>query len=222
MTSDKAAGRTLGELRDYLVRQLNSALRRPGMFGGEIALRLYSDALAFADGRDDWRAAEAALQARGSFVSTGVTGAVARLFGGNSADVMASVYAEVARNYDWLDLDRVMPSSEYARLRDMVRPWCLHDRSQADVLAEFGPPSMRLGPSSPRSPKTLAYGTARPEDPLIFFHLGRAAADAGEPAPDAQPALLAVRFDGATFSDGFTFTPAGAAFRDHRPGPDAP
>jgi hypothetical protein len=221
VTSDKAASRTIGEVRDCLVRQLNSALRRPGMFGGEIALRLYSGALAFADGRDDWRATESALQARGAFISTGVTGAVARLFGANSADVMASVYAEVAHDYGWLDLDRVMSPADYGRMRDMVRPWCARDRSQADVLAEFGPPSVRLGPSSPRFPKTLAYGTARPEDPLIFFHLGSAAADAGEPATDARPALLAVRFDGATFIDGFTFTPAGAAYRDHLHGPDA-
>ncbi|MDP4502035.1 hypothetical protein [Nonomuraea turcica] len=32
--------RSSAEIRAYLKAQLNEALRRPGMFGGEIALRL--------------------------------------------------------------------------------------------------------------------------------------------------------------------------------------
>ncbi|MFD5922279.1 hypothetical protein ACFVYP_36675 [Kitasatospora sp. NPDC058201] len=42
-------GRTAREVREYLLTQLNGALRRPGMCGGETTLRLYLDAVAFAD-----------------------------------------------------------------------------------------------------------------------------------------------------------------------------
>ncbi|WP_174361945.1 hypothetical protein [Nocardia brevicatena] len=44
--------RSATEIRDYLVGRLNSALRRPGMFGGEIALRLLLDHLVYAEHQD--------------------------------------------------------------------------------------------------------------------------------------------------------------------------
>jgi hypothetical protein len=50
-TGDKG-GRTAEEMRNYLLTQLNSALRRPGMYGGEVAIRLFLDAVAFADDRE--------------------------------------------------------------------------------------------------------------------------------------------------------------------------
>jgi hypothetical protein len=50
-TGDKG-GRTAEEMRNYLLTQLNSALRRPGMYGGEVAIRLFWDAVAFADDRE--------------------------------------------------------------------------------------------------------------------------------------------------------------------------
>ena len=92
MTSDAEASRTAGDIRDYLLQQLNFALRRPGMFGAEMALRLYCDAIAFID-RGELQLAEdlRALQSREAFVSTGVTGAVERVLGYGAEDVMASV-----------------------------------------------------------------------------------------------------------------------------------
>ncbi|MEV8626013.1 hypothetical protein [Streptomyces sp. NPDC051079] len=41
--------RTAQEVHDYLLTHLNDALHRPGMYGGEMAIRLYLDAVAFAD-----------------------------------------------------------------------------------------------------------------------------------------------------------------------------
>jgi len=39
-----------GDVRNYLVAELNATLRWPGMYGGEMAMRLYLDAVAFAHG----------------------------------------------------------------------------------------------------------------------------------------------------------------------------
>lgn len=217
MTGDAGTGRTLGDVRDYLRRQLNSALRRPGMFGGEIALRLCLDAMAFADGAERlWDEELAALRSRGAFVSTGVTGAVERVLGQRAEDVMASVYAEIAHRHGWLTLDEELSPTEYDRIRETFRPWCARDRSHGDVLAEFGPPSVLLGKSNPRYPKTLAYGTGRPADPLVFLHLWNGAepgATTTWPPDHPEPLLLAARCDGARFTDGFTFTPNGATRR---------
>ena len=112
MTSEAEASRTAGDIRDYLLRQLNSALRRPGMFGAEIALRLYFDAIAFTDrGERAWAEDRSALRSREAFVSTGVTGAVERALGHRAEDVMASVYAEIAHQHAWLTLDSNLPEA---------------------------------------------------------------------------------------------------------------
>jgi hypothetical protein len=82
-------------VRGYLLQQLNSALRRPGMYGGESAILLLLDAIAFTDGAERPLAgARAALKSRGAALPTGVTGAVGRVLGYRAEDVMASVYAE--------------------------------------------------------------------------------------------------------------------------------
>src|SRR5262245_43407511 len=112
MTSDAEASRTAGAIRGYLLQQLNSALRRPGMFGGEIALRLYCDAIAFTDRGERLLAEDlSALQSREACTSTGVTGAVERVLGHRAEDVMASVYAEIAHQHAWLTLDGNLPDA---------------------------------------------------------------------------------------------------------------
>jgi hypothetical protein len=188
------------------------------MFGGEIALRLYFDAIAFVDDCEHlWGEDLAALKSRGAFVSTGVTGAVQRVLGQGTEDVMASVYAEIAHRRTWLTLDEELSPAEYDHMRETFRPWCAHDRSHGDVLAVFGPPSMLLGGSNPLYPKTLAYGTARPGDPLIFFHLWNGTEPGTTttwPPDHREPLLLATRCAGERFIDGFTFTPKGAARRE--------
>jgi hypothetical protein len=84
-------------------------------------------------------------------------------------------------------------------------------------LAEFGEPSMLIGGSNPRYPKTLVYAAAHADSPLIFFHLwngGRPEADTYSYSPEhPQPVLLAARCGGARFVDGFFFTPIGSARR---------
>lgn len=201
-----------GTLRDYLIRQLNFALRKPGMAGGEIVIRVNCDALAFADSGDgSWREAERALQARGAFTATGTTGAFLRLLGVTSDDYMASVYAEVAHERGWLILDRAISGTEYDRIRGTISQWCTRDRSQADIVDEFGSPSAVLGRTRPHDTKTFVYGTARAEDPLVLFHLWN---EGGIPEEgSAGPVLLAARRDGEGFAEGFVFTPSGIAHR---------
>jgi hypothetical protein len=42
------------DVREYLLGTLNEALRRPGMFGGELSLRIYLDAVAFTYGNPNF------------------------------------------------------------------------------------------------------------------------------------------------------------------------
>jgi hypothetical protein len=60
------------EIRDFLVDQLNLMLRRPGMYGGEMAILLATDHLAYIErGEDAWAAGLEAMRDRGAFVCTG-------------------------------------------------------------------------------------------------------------------------------------------------------
>jgi hypothetical protein len=217
MTSDAGAGRTAGDIRGYLLQQLNSALRRPGMFGGEIALRLYFDAIAFTYCSERlWADDLSALQSREAFVSTGVTGAVERVLGHRAEHVMASVYAEIAHQHGWLTLDSNLPEASYGRILDRLPAWCAQDRSHSEIIAEFGEPSMLIGGSNPRYPKTLAYATAHAASPLIFFHLWNGTQPGKAinwPPEHPEPILLAARHGGTRFIDGFIFTPAGSVRR---------
>jgi len=216
-TSETGVSRTADDIRDYLIRQLNSALRRPGMFGAEPALRLYFDALAFTDrGEQAWAGDLSALRSREAFISTGVSGAVERVLGHRAEDVMASVYADIARQRAWLTVDKTLAEAAYGRIRNRLPAWCAKDRTHSEVIAEFGDPSMLIGGSNRLYPKTLVYAAADADSPLIFFHLWngrRADAAANAPREHPQPILLAARYGGARFIDGFIFTPAGSARR---------
>jgi hypothetical protein len=217
MASETGASRTADDIRDYLLRQLNSALRRPEMFGAETALRLYFEALAFTDRAEQaWAEDLSALRSREAFIPTGVTGAVERVLGHRAADVMASVYAEIARQRAWLTLGNSLPEADHGRIRSRLPAWCAQDRRHSEVIAEFGEPSMLIGGSNPLYPKTLVYATAHTDSPLIFFHLwnGRQpGASTNWPPEHPEPILLAARRGGARFIDGFIFTPTGSARR---------
>jgi hypothetical protein len=109
-------------------------------------------------------------------------------------------------------LDNNLPEADYARIRNRLPAWCAQDRSHSDVLAEFGAPSMLIGGSNPRFPKTLAYATTHRDSPLIFFHLWNGkqpGAGTNWPPDHPEPILLAARCGGAKFIDGFIFTPTG-------------
>lgn len=187
------------------------------MYGAETALHLYFDAIAFTDHAERlWASDQAALKSREAFIPTGVTGAVERALGHRADDVMASVYAEIARRHAWLTVDSNLPEADHGRIRNQLPAWCAQDRSHSEVIGEFGEPSMLIGGSNPRYPKTLVYATARTDSPLVFFHLWngtRPGASATWPPEHPEPVLLAARYGGARFIDGFIFTPAGAARR---------
>ncbi|MFI7469455.1 hypothetical protein [Nonomuraea sp. NPDC049646] len=209
--------RTVQELHRYLLNQLNAVLRRPGMFGGEMALRLYLDAMAFADDREAlWREEMEQLRIRECFLSTGVRGAFRLLWEDDHEGAVSSVYAEIAHRRGWLELDRTLSSAEYDEILRTSTSWCGQDRFLSEVHTTFGPPSVLFGGANPNFPKTLAYCTNRPEDPLICFHLWNGFAsplDGRSPPVHAEPALLAIRSGGARFIDGFTFTPEGTSRR---------
>lgn len=211
---------SLDEVRQHHLDQVNAALRRPGMYGDETALLLLIDALAFVEGQvPAWHAERDRLSADGAFTALGVRGAYNQILPDDQRhyDAVASIYAEIAHRRDWLILDRALSGVDYDRLRDTVEAWCSRDRSFADVLATFGDPSVRLGSGNPYFPKTLAYTTDEPTDPLICFHLWNAFDQTAQaedlPSIHPEPVLLAVRHRTGRFLDTFTFTPEGARRR---------
>ncbi|MFF5260473.1 hypothetical protein ACFY4C_16125 [Actinomadura viridis] len=192
---------------------MNLALRRPGMYGGEPALRLILNHLLFVErAQDDWGERQISLERRGAWTSTGVTGAFRLLLPGPHEHAMASVYAEYAHARGWLAPDRVLTATEHAALRAAARSWVHCDRVWADVTAEFGPPSVHLGGTNPLYGKVLAYLSEDPGDPIVFFHLwngGGPGRQGAWPPEREEPILLAVRFGDGPFSETFTFTPEG-------------
>ncbi|MFI5823740.1 hypothetical protein ACIA8I_32330 [Streptomyces rishiriensis] len=211
-------GRTAQEVLSYLVTNLNGALRRPGMYGGEMAIRLYLDAVAFADASEQaWQQELKDLQTRRGSSSTGVRGAFQDLWGDAHEGAVASVYAEIAHRQGWLRLDRTLTSAEYDEIRRVTETWCRDDRLLSDVVTAFGPPSVLFGGNNPNYPKTLAYATDRRDDPLLCFHLWNSFApgpSSSSASVHAEPVLWAFRDGGTLFTDGFTFTPEGTVRRD--------
>jgi hypothetical protein len=228
--SDPALPRTTaGDLRGYLLTQFNQALRRLGLYGGEDALLLLADALAFADAcQPEWSETIAGLRADGAATSARVRGAFQGLWGDQKPsphDAVASVYAEAALPSGWVTLDRPLDRREYDDLDRSSGLWAAQDRTLTDVLAAFGPPSIWFGGTNPYYPQTLGYTTAPAVRPiadggppaLICFHLWNRPQPAAAPrrAVHDEPVLLAVRHPGRgrPFADHFTVTPAGARHR---------
>jgi hypothetical protein len=110
--------RTSAEIRAYLKTRLNQALRRPGMFGGEMALRLLLVHLAYAEHEDqEWARALRTLESRGAFNSLGMTGALSTVLPVPCQDAVASIYAELAQDHGWLHADTTLTAEEHASLR---------------------------------------------------------------------------------------------------------
>ncbi len=203
------------EIHAYLVEQLNSALRRPGMFSQrDAALRMLVDHLLFVERQPEvWAEERRSWASRGAAgSSTGLGGMFEELMpGGYDQNCVASVYAEFAHRRGWLRPDRLLPADEHRALRARVRPWAQTDRSWADVLSEFGPPSILCGGASPLYSKTLGYLGEDPEEPMVFFHLWNGSTTAAESTWHEldEPVLLAVRFADTPFDEAFTFSPEG-------------
>jgi hypothetical protein len=210
--------RTVQEVLDYLITRLNGALRRPGMYGSELAIRLFLDAVAFADAAEQaWQKELEGLRTRRALSATGVAGAFLDLWGDAHEGSVASVYAEIAHRQGWLRLDRTLTSAEHDVIRRVSATWCRKDRLLSDIVTAFGPPSVLFGGNNPNYPKTLAYATDRPDDGLLCFHLWNSFVPSPSPSSasvHAEPVLWAFR-DGGTllFTDGFIFTPEGSACR---------
>jgi hypothetical protein len=211
------------EIHAYLVDQLNLALRHPGMFSqGDAALRMLMDHLLFVECQPEALAEEQrAWASRGAWTSTGVAGLFKELMpGGYDQHCVASVYAEFAHRRGWLRPDRLLSAGEHHALRARVRSWAQVDRSWADVMSEFGPPSILCGGTSPLYSKTLGYLGEDPDESMVFFHLW----NGSTPAPEStwpeleEPVLLAVRFGDAPFDEAFIYTPEG---QRRRPEPDS-
>jgi hypothetical protein len=208
--ADKESMPVLEEVREHFLAELNLSLRRSGMYGGEVALRFCLDAVGFIAGHPHLVKEESlSLKSRGAFFSSGVQSAFRHLWGTATDDMIASVYAEIARQYGWLRLDRPLSQVEYEEVASVIDAWCDHDHGLSDILAAFGSPSIQFGGGNPRFPNTLAYMTKEPDSPSLSFHLWNGFSQGMNEAEYSEPVLLAIRREGGRFTDSFTFTPAG-------------
>ncbi len=72
---------TAQEIYDHLIDQLNLALRRPGMFGGEVALRILIDHVLFVERRPEaWSQLKQSWEEQGLWTSFGPSGAFQDVF----------------------------------------------------------------------------------------------------------------------------------------------
>ncbi|MFJ6950691.1 hypothetical protein [Micromonospora aurantiaca (nom. illeg.)] len=215
MKADATGRRSLDEVREYQVTRLNHALRRPGMWGGETALRLLMDAVAFVDGLDEvWQAECEQLRARGAVNSLGVRGAFSEILPGYRDDgAVASVYADIAWRHGWLKVDRTLSADDFQRLRDEATRWCAQDRYLDEALVELGAPAVLFGGGNPCYPKTLAYAADRATGLICLHFAGTCDWNTTQPQPESPPVLLAIRHGDGTFADTFTLTPTGSTYR---------
>ncbi|MFE4057821.1 hypothetical protein ACFXP3_16240 [Streptomyces sp. NPDC059096] len=201
------------EIHDHLVDQLNLALRRPGMYGGEVAFRILVDHLLFVGRQPEaWDQLKQSWEEQGLWTPIGPGGAFQDVFPAQGGCYeVASAYAEFARRRGWLKPDRVLTAEEYESITGRVREWAAADRTWADVTAEFGPPSALFGGNNPLYGKTLSYLSEDPQQSAVVFRLWNGSEPGTEPWPPehAQPLLLAVRFGGGSFRGSLTFTPEG-------------
>lgn len=208
-----------GEIRAYLIDELNLAVRRPGAFGreSELALRMLVDHLLVVECQPEGLIEQQReWQERGAWSSTGVAGVFRDLIPERYYEYgIASVYAEFAHLRGWLKPDRVLVPDEHAHMQGTVRQWAAEDRVWTDVVDAFGAPSVLFGSTNPSYGKTLGYLTENPQEPMVSFHLwnggngGAPGAEQTWPPPYEEPLLLAVRFGRGPFRQTFTFTPEG-------------
>ncbi|MBP0460603.1 hypothetical protein [Streptomyces montanisoli] len=204
---------TAADIHAHLVEELNLALRRPGVFGGEVALRMLLDHLLFVERQPEAFAQQCReWEGSGLWTAHGITGAFRDVIPARNYEYgLASVYAEFAQRRGWLKPDRVLPEGAYQDLKGRVRQWAEEDRTWADVTAEFGAASVLFGGTNPLYGKTLGYLSTDPKQPMVVFHLwnGSERTEESWPPEHEQPLLLAVRFGGGSFRRSLTFTPEG-------------
>lgn len=201
-------GRPATKIRSRQRRLLNAALRRPGMYGGELAIMGMLSDLAWTDRQEHALARFGELLvARSMWTSTGVVGAFERLAPTIDAQLAAaSVFAEIARRLGWLEVDQTCDAATYWKIVNSA-PGLVADRDLTleDIEAAFGPASVRIGGS-----KSGAYGYTGPEERHTFLWFHAAVAD---------PRVVCCRRDEQSFVDSVTFTPLGRSVRHSQPYP---
>lgn len=223
VTPTDSAGRTKTgrEIHDHFTARLSEAVVRPGMYGDEMALQYFLDDLAWIDGRESphSRASEA-FSAMGTWSPIGVSGKFTDMFGGSARDhinAVALVYADLAWAWGYLTVARTLDREEYARLRRDAPPWtAAADRVIADVVAEFGEPSLWTPKYNPCWPQTIGYVPQDRSDPLVVFDFWQDtdwASGSFRSRFGPEPVLRNVRWRGDSFAAGFTFTPTGSTLR---------
>lgn len=201
------------EIRAYLVDQLNLALRRPGMYGGELSIRMLMDHLLFVERRQEvWAEQQRVWERRGAWSETGVKGALQAVLPPDHGYSVASVYAEFAHRQGWLTADRLLDADTFESMRAAVGRWAGRDWVWSEVVAAFGPPSVLFGGTNPFYGKVFGYAAEDSGTPMVFFHLWNGTDPGTEPSwPPAhnEPLLLAVRCGDGPLSETFTYTPQG-------------
>jgi hypothetical protein len=215
--ADAPAPRSAAGIRVHFIVRLNLALLRAGMYGGEPALGIFMDDLAWIDGRDE-RVADV-MKAWGTWSPVGVRGWLARLFGDlpSRHDAAAAfTYADLAQHWGYLRPQRTLTAKKYTRLRGEARGWTAAGAHiPADVVAAFGPPSLGLTKYNRLYPVSLAYASAAAGDPLVIFDFWQITdwdTRPSTPRLGPEPVLRDVRWreSGSTV---FTFTPVGETLR---------
>ncbi len=209
--------RTADEIHRHLLEQINIALRRPEMYGGEHALWSLFGYLGYIEGAgpsiwssanlDEWRE-------RG--VRAPTTRSVAQALSIHLPEpvekAVATVFAEEARQRGWLTLDRSLPPDEYQAIHATYRQWASEDRTRDDLLTAFGKPSILIGSDNPRFASCLGYCTDHSAGPIIWFHLWNRVEPGGPPgaAPIfGLPVLVAARAGDEPLPQSLTYSPEG-------------
>ena len=188
--------------------RFNRALRRPGMYGGQVVLLEMLLDLAWADRLEEelnrWGAR---LVERSMWTSTGVLGAFERLAPGlNVENGTASVFADIASSFHWLELDRDLDAPHYWRIRNESEELIAGTDITVDGIVErYGEPSVVIGGSRGRA---LGFVDSSGKHPTVWFY-----------ESNADDGIACRRVGSVSFADDVLFTPSGMSLRDPNPYP---
>jgi hypothetical protein len=213
MISAEAPGSeaSASEIREELLSRLNDAMRHPRMYGREVGIELFLDLLAFSFGQAGFiRSVQPRLHQEQKFdPHNGAAGAFSWFWGVGTDDMAASIWAELSRSRGWLRPDRWLLSAEYEQVVPEMESWCARERTAAETISRFGPPSLCSGHSSSPWPVTLMYAVDRAEIPMISLHFWNESPAQGATWLYPESLLLGARREAAEFTDSFWLSPMG-------------
>ena len=161
--------KTLLQFRKHLLQTLRFGLQRPGMYGGELFIRIRLDDLAVLDGQ------EAALEAlldvlreRSFFTSIGVVGWFERRMPGSRdfENEAASVWAWVADQLGYTERSRRLDRGETREVRRFANVIAKTDATSLVVEEAIGAPSFVIGGSGHQ---VHAYAPRKMGEIWIYF-----------------------------------------------------